>query len=178
RKKNLWAAVWPITGGRCSSSLGTAAAGAVAGGGGGSQSGLPPPVRGPAMSYMSFTATVSLASGPCAAPTMGAGKSCGTKALRKRCDISVPRALRAIPVEYFCAVPRHDAVVAENFLERALHVRDAVRSARQIRMAGDRHDLRPLGRLVIQAAELIERARIHDLRGMVLQPHHHDVMNL
>src|SRR5262245_17601221 len=130
------------------------------------------------MSYMSFTATVSPASGPCAAPAMGAGKSCGTKALRKRWDMLSPRALREIPIEDFCAVPCHDAVMAENLLERALHVRDAVRSARQIRMAGDRHDLRPLGRLVIQAAELIERARIHDLRGMVLQRHHHDVMNL
>src|SRR5215472_3972129 len=115
-----------------SSSLCTAAACAAAGGCAASQSGLPPPVRVPAMSYMSFTATVSPASGPCGAPAMGAGKSCGTKALRKRCDMLSPRALREIPIEDLGAVPCHDALLTENLLERALHVRDAVRSAREV----------------------------------------------
>src|SRR5262249_27753602 len=114
----------------------------------------------------------------CGAPAMGAGKSCGTKALRKRCDMLSPRALREIPIEDLGAVPCHDALLTENLLERALHVRDAVRSAREVGMAGNRHDLRPLGRLVIQTAKLMERSRIHALRGMVLQRHHHDVMNL
>src|SRR5262249_3200440 len=96
-----------------------------------SQSGLPPPVHMPAMSYMSFTAAVSLASGPCAAPARGSGKSCGTNALRKWCDADMlsPFALREIPIENLGAVPRDDAWVAENLLECALHVRDAVRNA-------------------------------------------------
>src|SRR5438270_11608520 len=44
-----------------------------------SQSGLPPPVRLPAMSYMSLTTAVKPASGPSAAPRTGASRSWGTK---------------------------------------------------------------------------------------------------
>ena len=44
-----------------------------------SQSGLPPPVRSPAMAYMSLTTALSPASGPAAAPLSGALRSCGTK---------------------------------------------------------------------------------------------------
>src|SRR6187200_496179 len=44
-----------------------------------SQPGLPPPVRSPAMAYMSLTTALSPASGPAAAPLSGAFKSCGTK---------------------------------------------------------------------------------------------------
>src|SRR5262249_26499953 len=150
------------------------------GGWGASQWGLPPPVRVPAMSYMSFTATVSPASGPCTAPAMGAGKSCGTNAPRKWCDADMLSscALGEIPIEDPGAVPRDHAGVAENLLERALHVTDPMRNARQVGVTGDRHDLRPLARLLIQAAKLIECPRIHDIRGMVLERHHHDVMNL
>src|SRR5262245_5114857 len=131
-----------------------------------SQSGLPPPVRIPAMSYMSFTAAVSPASGPCAAPARGSGKSCGTNALRKWCDADMlsPFALCEIPIENPGAVPRDDACVAENLLERALHVSDVMRNARHVGMTGDRHDLRALACFFIKAAEMIERPRIHDLR--------------
>ena len=44
-----------------------------------SQSGLPPPARSPAMSYMSFTAAVRPASGPPLAPLSGVFRLCGTK---------------------------------------------------------------------------------------------------
>src|SRR5713101_2730578 len=60
----------------------TAAAEEVAGVAAASQSGLPPPVRWPAMSYMSLTAQVRPASGPVPAPETGASRSCGTKAER------------------------------------------------------------------------------------------------
>ena len=47
-----------------------------------SQVGLPQPATSPAMSYMSLTTAVSPASGPVAAPWIGAAMSCGTKAER------------------------------------------------------------------------------------------------
>src|SRR6476646_6046814 len=90
----------------------------------------------------------------------------------------LPFVLRSIPIENPGAVPRDDTVMAENLLERAPHVSNAMRNARQVGMTGDCHDLRPLRRLVIKAAELIERPRIHDVRGMMLERHHHNVMNL
>src|SRR5262249_33894843 len=58
----------------------TAAAVDVAGACASSQSGLPPPVRYPAKSYMSLTAALRPASEPAPAPLRGAVKSCGTKA--------------------------------------------------------------------------------------------------
>src|SRR3982074_2721632 len=57
----------------------TAAAWVRAGACAASQSGLPPPVRDPAMSYMSLTTALSPASGPDGLPTTGAARSCGTK---------------------------------------------------------------------------------------------------
>src|SRR5262249_33039701 len=85
-------------------------------------------------------------------------------------------ALREVPIEDLGAVPRYYALVAENLLERALDVTNAMRDARQVGMTGDRHDLRPLSRLLIQATKLIECPRIHDVGGMVLERHHHDDM--
>src|SRR5262249_15014862 len=52
----------------------------VAGACASSQSGLPPPGRYPATSYMSLTAALRPASEPAPAPLRGAVKSCGTKA--------------------------------------------------------------------------------------------------
>src|SRR5262249_39420010 len=179
-KKNSSHTVLPMMVAPATSNFRIAAASASGGRCAASQSGLPPPVHMPAMSYMSFTAAVSPPSSPCAAPARGSGKSCGTNALRKWCavDMLSPFALREIPIENPGAVPRGDACVAEYLLERALHVSDAMRRARQVGMTGDRHDLRPPARLVIEAAEMIECPRIHDLRRMMLQRHHHDVMNL
>src|SRR4030081_2077991 len=57
----------------------TAAAWVRAGACAASQSGLPPPVREPAMSYMSLTTAPSPASGPDGSPVTGAARSCGTK---------------------------------------------------------------------------------------------------
>src|SRR4029453_16062163 len=65
-----------------------------------------------------------------------------------------------VPVENFCAVPAHHAVVAENLRERPLHMTDAMRHAGKIRMAGHSHDFRPLGRLGVQRPEMIERAGV------------------
>ena len=66
----------------------------------------------------------------------------------------------------------------ENFLERAGDMRDAVRYSRQIRMHGNRHDLCALRGFRVEAAELIERARVHHVGWMVLQCHQHDIVNL
>src|SRR5262249_13443167 len=179
-KKNSSHTVLPITVAPRSSNLRITAACEAAGGCAASQSGSPPPVRAAAMSYMSFTATVSPASGPSAVTGLGAGKTCGSYTPRKWCDADMLSscAWREIPIEDPGAVPRDHAGVAENLLERALHVTDSMRNARQVGVTGDRHDLRPLARLLIQAAKLIECPRIHDIRGMVLERHHHDVMNL
>ena len=45
-------------------------------------------------------------------------------------------------------------------------------------MAGDRHHLGPLGGLGVEPFELVARAHIHDVRGMMLQRHQHDVVDL
>src|SRR6202011_6043298 len=64
-----------------------------------SHSGLPPPVRYPAMSYMSLTAAVRPAKGPAAAPATGAARSCGTNADRA-VDIALPRIqLESVPLK-------------------------------------------------------------------------------
>src|ERR1700732_2845689 len=60
----------------------TAAADDKAGGHVLNQSGLPPLVRVPTISYISFTAAVRPASRPLGAPRSGPVKSCGTKAVR------------------------------------------------------------------------------------------------
>src|SRR5262249_60507207 len=74
----------------------TAAAVEVAGACAASQSGLPPPVRYPAISYMSLTAALSPASGPAPAPLRGAVKSWGTKAESDRAaDMPPPILIRA-----------------------------------------------------------------------------------
>src|SRR6266508_6092822 len=149
-----------------------------------SQSGLPPPVRDPAMSYMSLTPAVRPASGPWAAPAMGAAKSCGTKAERDRAaDIQAPEflsllVLSEIPIEDLGAVPSDHAIPSQNLFEGALHMPDAVRHAGKIGVAGDRHDLRALGRLLVQTIEVVERAPIHHLGGVMLKRHHDDVVEL
>src|ERR1700732_5228613 len=131
------------------------------------------------MSYISFTAAVSPASGPLFARAIGSGRSCGTKAERYCGDVMLARSeslsLRQIPVENFFAVPRDNALVGENVLVRTLYVADTMRHAREIRMAGNRHDLRPLGRLGVEPVELVERAGIHHVGSMMLQRHHDDV---
>lgn len=62
---------------------------------------------------------------------------------------SFPSGLRQIPVEDLLAAPADDARPAEDFGEGALDMRKPVRLAGQIRMAAQRHDLRPLGALGI-----------------------------
>src|SRR5262249_1377754 len=134
------------------------------------------------MSYMSLTAQVSPASGPVAAPGIGASMSCGMKAERawEDCGMEARNSvllLGQIPVENLRAVPGDDAVVPENGFERALDMGDAVRHAGQVGMHGDRHDLRPLGGFRVEASELIERPAIHHVGGMMLQRHHDDVVD-
>src|SRR6516225_11387575 len=74
----------------------TAAAVEVAGACAASQSGLPPPVRYPAISYMSLTAALRAASGPAPAPPSGAVKSWGTNAESDRAaDMPPPILIRA-----------------------------------------------------------------------------------
>src|SRR5688572_7098857 len=140
-----------------------------------SQSGLPPPVREPAISYISLTAAVSPASGPTALPTTGAARSCGTKAERDRAVATAASELSSmlptlseIPVENSGAVPSDDPSVPEYLLIGALDVPNTVRHAGKIGVAGDRHDLRPLGRFFIEATELVESAVIHHLGRMML----------
>ena len=53
------------------------------------QSGLPPLVRVPTMSNISFTAAVRPASGPCGVPRNDAVKSCGTKAVWDRDNVGM-----------------------------------------------------------------------------------------
>ena len=119
--------------------LRTAAAWARAGACAASQSGLPPPVRSPAMSYMSLTAALRPASGPSAAPSSGAFRSCGTKTERARAfDIRASEFLWLRVPRYqsriLLAVPGDDAGLRQNLLEGALDVPDAVRHAGQIGM--------------------------------------------
>ena len=55
-----------------------------------------------------------------------------------------------VPVEDFRAVPGDHAVMCQELCECPLHMADAMRHAGEIRMAGHRHDLRALGRLLIK----------------------------
>src|SRR5215470_14327328 len=134
-----------------------------------SHSGLPPPVRSPAMSYMSLTSAVRPARGPLALPAIGAARSCGTRkdvfigmssedgsphGAQRNAGSAVPdcglRHLPAIPVENFFAIPGGDAGARKDRLEGALDVADAVRHAGEVRMHRDRHEFRPRHRLGIE----------------------------
>src|SRR6516164_11162293 len=99
-----------------------------------SHSGLPPPVRSPAMSYMSLMTAVSPASGPLAAPRIGALILCGTK------KDSVT-GLLLVPIENVHAIPRRHTRLAQHVLEGAADVVDPMRRPGQIAMHGDSHDL-------------------------------------
>src|SRR5436190_12771986 len=93
----------------------TAAAVEVAAACASSQSGLPPPVRDPATSYMSLTAAVRPASGPAPAPFRGAVKSWGTKAASDRAtdmpaSLSALALLGEIPIENLGTVPSDHAI--------------------------------------------------------------------
>src|SRR6516165_3209597 len=105
-----------------------------------SHSGLPPPVRKPAMSYMSLTARVRPAKGPEAAPATGAGRSCGTNA-DCALDISPPRvryarapACARYQSRILAPSQATTTVVGKDFLERAPDMGDAVRHAGEIGM--------------------------------------------
>ena len=54
---------------------------------------------------------------------------------------------------------------------------DAVRHAGQIGVEGNGHDFGLIGAFFVQAVEMIHRSRIQHLGWMVLQRHHHDVMD-
>src|SRR5687767_7371734 len=97
------------------------------------------------MSYMSLTAAVKPDSGPSERPSIGSVRSCGTNAERRTTElrsIDPADALRQVPVENLCAVPAHDARSGQQLRPQALDVPDAVGGARQVRVLGDRHDLR------------------------------------
>ena len=115
-----------------------------------SQSGLPPPVRYPATSYMSLTAAVRPASGPAPAPFRGAVKSCGTKAESDRAthmpaNLSALALLGEIPIENLGTVPSDHAISTENLFEGALDMPNPVRHAGKIGVARDSHDFCALG---------------------------------
>src|SRR3954447_3239245 len=153
---------------------------AVAGTALASQSGLPAPVRSPAMAYMSLTTAVRPANGPAAAPLSGAFRSCGTKKPLTLWWPSFGAALlRAeIPVEDFLAAPAGDAGLRQDLLEGPLDVLDAVGLSRQIGMHRDRHDLGAVLGFLVKAIERVHPAPVHLVRRVVLQRHHHDVMQL
>src|SRR5215210_1478762 len=137
------------------------------------------------MSYMSLTVAVSPASGPSTAPWTGSLRSCGTNAERTAtplggiaADAGRGSGLLQVPVEDLRAVPAHNAGPAQQLGPQPLDVADAVRRARQVGMVGDRHDLRPLGRFLVQALEVVHRPQVHLLGAMVLQCHHDDVVQL
>src|SRR5271166_5095944 len=99
----------------------TAAAFAAAGACAASQSGLPPPVREPAMSYMSLTAALRPASGPSFDPITGAFKSCGTKAERERtADMRAPAAIQSKRA-YMYSAPFDCFIHVETLLSLAFH---------------------------------------------------------
>ena len=98
-----------------------------------------------------------------------------------------PGRVDAVTVAFPCArcqsrifAPSHAATPgrAQDLLERALHVADAVRHAREIRVHGDRHEFRPRRRFGVEPLELVHDAPIHLDRRMVLQRHHDDVVQL
>ena len=126
-----------------------------------SQSGLPPPVRSPAMSYMSLTTAVRPASGPLAAPVSGAFEVVrdeGRAVERRRHAHCFLRA--EIPVEDLLAVPaRRRRACATRSPRRCAPRGRCGAAGRTDKDAGDRHDLRPLGRLRVETLELIHRAR-------------------
>ena len=78
----------------------------------------------------------------------------------------------------FHAVPSCDAGPAQDRFKGAPNMIDPVRHARQITMHGDRHELRPLGRFHVEAVELIHDPPMQLVGGMILQRHHHDVVQL
>src|SRR4029078_8113227 len=71
--------VLPVMVAPAASSFSTTGQCAVAGVALASQAGLPPPVRSPAMAYMSLSTALSPASGPAPAPLSRDFRSCGTK---------------------------------------------------------------------------------------------------
>src|SRR5262247_1976891 len=88
-------------------------------------------------------------------------------ALHPGCDL-----LRQMPIENFCPVPRCDAGPAQDLLEGALHVADAMWHAREIGMHGDRHEFRPRRRLGIEPFELVHDGAAEPSVGRDVSPHH------
>src|SRR5215469_5775401 len=191
-KKNSSQMVLPVMVAPAARIFATTAACVRAGGCAASHSGLPPPVRSPAMSYMSLTRAVRPARGPSALPAIGPAISCGTKKevfidmsfgaapqpawSEAQCRDGGPglrlRRLSAVPVEDFSTVPGGDAGARKNLFEGALDMADAMRHARQIRVHRDRHELRPRRGFGIEPFELVHHAGVHLVGRMVLQRHH------
>src|SRR5262249_45016255 len=86
--------------------------------------------------------------------------------------------LSEIPIENLGTVPSDHAISTENLFEGPLDMPDPVRHAGKIGVAGDRHDFRALGGLLVETREVVQCAPVHHLGRMMLKSHHDDVVKL
>src|SRR5262249_16489332 len=86
--------------------------------------------------------------------------------------------LSEIPIENLGTVPSDHAISTENLFEGVLDMPDPMRHAGKIGVAGDRHDFRALGGLLVETREMVQCAPVHHLGRMMLKSHHDDVVKL
>src|SRR5262249_54877007 len=82
------------------------------------------------------------------------------------------------PVQNLLAIPEDDTLALRQPCENLADVEDPVRDSRQVGMECDRHDLCSIEALRVQPFKLVEYALHQQARRVMLERHHHDVVEL
>src|SRR5262249_51597173 len=124
----------------------------------------PPPVHGDA--YTALSALSIDASAEDASPRRRPGPN------------FLPLHLRAKPIEDLPTGPVQHTWLGKHVAIKLLQVSDAMRHSRNIRMNTDRHHPARHQALLVETIEVISTAAQHLLGRMMLDDHHHDVVDL